>query len=303
MSCRPLCLALLLLLSVIPCRAINIVFDYSDDTNNFFASNPTAKVDLEAAGQFFDSLLSDSLTAINPSGSNSWTATFTNPSTGNSASVSNLSIAANEILIFVGGLSLSGSTLGEGGPGGYSASGSQSWLNTVGARGQTGALASAPTDFGPWGGSVQFNSSASWYFDPDPSTSESFSANDFYSVALHEIGHVLGLGTAGSWNADISNGTFTGANSEAAHGGTAVSLSADLAHWATGTMSTIYGTSTAQETAMSPALTTGTRKTFTTLDVAGLKDVGWMVVPEPSSTTLLLVAAAMAAGRRKSRKS
>ncbi|MGC3990754.1 MAG: matrixin family metalloprotease [Chthoniobacteraceae bacterium] len=296
---RPLYLALFFIVSVLPGRAINIVFDYSDDTNNFFANNPTAKTDLEAAGQFFDSRLSDSLTAINSSGSNSWTATFTNPSTGNSTSVTNPSIAANEILIYVGGLSLSGSTLGEGGPGGYSASGSQSWLNTVAARGQTGALASTPTDFGPWGGSVQFNSSASWYFDPDPSTNESFSANDFYSVALHEIGHVLGLGTAGSWNADVSSGTFTGANSKAANGGVAVSLSADLAHWATGTMSTIYGTSTAQETAMSPALTTGTRKVFTTLDMAGLKDVGWIVVPEPSSGLLLLGVIAVSALRRR----
>jgi hypothetical protein len=298
MLLRFLCAACAIFLSAMPLQAINIVFDYRYDTNGFFTSNPNAKVDLEAAGQFFDSLLTDSLSAITPTGSNTWSAVFTNPATGSSTSVDNLSIAANEILIFVGGASLTGSTLGEGGPGGYSDSGTQTWLNTIAGRGQAGALAASPTDYGPWGGMAQFNSSATWYFDPNPATKESFTGNDFYSVALHEIGHVLGIGTANSWNTDVASGKFTGANAKAQNGGAAVSLSADLAHWANGTMSTIYGTSAAQEAAMDPSLTTGTRKLFTTLDVAGLRDVGWTVVPEPSSAMLFAGFALVAVSRR-----
>jgi len=32
---------------------------------------------------------------------------------------------------------------------------------------------------------------------------------------------------------------------------------------------------------MTPAITTGTRKRFTDLDLAGLQDVGWEVAPVP----------------------
>jgi hypothetical protein len=108
-------------------------------------------------------------------------------------------------------------------------------------------------------------------------------------VALHETGHVLGIGTADSWFANVSGATFAGPASTATFGGL-VPLEADGGHWASDTMSTIYGTSTAQEAAMDPDLTTGTRKVFTTLDMAGLQDVGWTLaaVPEPKSTALLL---------------
>jgi hypothetical protein len=279
-----------LLLSAAAARAITIQFDYSMDTSGFFTSNPTAKTDLEAAAQFFDAHLTDTLTAISPGGFNSWTADFTDPSTGSSASVVNLSISQNEILIYAGGENLGSGVLGEGGPGGFSASGSQSFLDTVKARGQSGALASTPTDYGPWGGSVSFGTNVNWYFDSNPSTTERFGTQaDFYSVALHELGHVLGIGTADSWFTDVSGTNFVGRASEAAFGAPVpLDSGTAQAHWADGTMSTIYGTSTSQEAAMSPALTDGTRKVFTSLDMAGLKDVGWTLaaVPEPPAVWL-----------------
>jgi hypothetical protein len=283
-----------LLLSAAAARAVTIQFDYSFDTSGFFTSNPTAKTDLEAAAQFFDSHLTDTLTAISPGGFNSWTAGFINPSTGTSTSVDNLSISQNEILVYVGGEDLGSGVLGEGGPGGFSTSGSQSFFNTVKARGQSGALSSTPTDFGPWGGSVSFGTNVNWYFDSNPSTTETFGTQaDFYSVALHELGHVLGIGTAGSWSTDVSGTNFIGPASEAIFGAPVPldSGTAD-AHWADGTMSTIYGTSTSQEAAMSPALTDGTRKVFTSLDMAGLTDIGWKLaaVPEPPTMWLATVA-------------
>lgn len=280
-----------LLLSAATARAITIQFDYSFDTSNFFTSNPTAKTDLEAAAQFFDTHLTDTLTAISPDSSNTWTAKFFNPSTGVSASVDNLSIAQNEIVVYVGAEDLGSGVLGEGGPGGFSSS--QSFFETVEARGQSGALDSPPTDFGPWGGSVSFGTNVNWYFDTNPSTTEAFGTqSDFYSVALHELGHVLGIGTAGSWSTDVSGTNFIGPASEAAFGGP-VPLDNLSSHWADGTMSTIYGTSTSQEAAMSPALTDGTRKVFTTLDIAGLQDVGWTLAAVPEPPTVWLAAAAL----------
>lgn len=280
-----------LLLSAAAARAITIQFDYSFDTSGFFTSNPTAKTDLEAAAQFFDSHLTDTLTAITPGGANSWTADFNNPSTGSVASVSNLSISQNVIIIYAGAEDLGSGVLGEGGPGGFSINGSQPFIDTVQSRGQSGALASNATDCGPWGGSVSFGTNVSWYFDSNPSTTETFGTqSDFYSVALHELGHVLGIGTANSWSTDVSGTNFIGAASEAAFGAP-VPLDSGGAHWADGTMSTIYGTSTSQEAAMSPALTEGTRKVFTSLDMAGLQDIGWTLaaVPEPPTVWLAAV--------------
>jgi hypothetical protein len=248
-----------------------------------------AQADLQAAANVLTGRLTDSLSALTPGGQNSWSATFSNPATGSQQSVNNPSVSANTIVIYVGARNLGASTLGLGGFGGFSASGAQSWADLISKRGQTGA---PTTDFGPWGGSISFNNTASWYFDSDPSTVDvPGGQSDFYSVALHELGHVLGIGTATSWNNQISGGQFTGAASAAAHGGTPVPLDASGGHWANGTTSTLPGTSTLQDAAMDPSLTVGTRKNFTDLDFAGLTDVGWQVTPVPEPEQYAFVAA------------
>lgn len=48
-----------------------------------------------------------------------------------------------------------------------------------------------------------------------------------------------------------------------------------------GTTSVVYGSSTSQEVAMDPDLLEGTRKRFTALDAAALKDIGWEVAAPP----------------------
>jgi hypothetical protein len=40
---------------------------------------------------------------------------------------------------------------------------------------------------------------------------------------------------------------------------------------------------------MDPTITVGTRKYLTDLDLAFLQDMGWEVVPEPTSAALLLL--------------
>src|SRR6478736_1841194 len=66
---------------VVPSVAIQ--FDYRYDSSGFF--NDQARKDvLQAAANAITSRLNDTLDAIPaPTGNNSWTATFTNPSTGN----------------------------------------------------------------------------------------------------------------------------------------------------------------------------------------------------------------------------
>ena len=143
------------------------------------------------------------------------------------------------------------------------------------ARGQAGALATPATDFGPWGGSVTFDTTANWSFAGTGGTPGA-GQYDFLTVALHELGHVLGIGTSSSWFTDVnvSNNTFTGPQAEASYGGP-VPLDAGAGdgspdgHWADGTLSG------GQVTVMNPVIPAGARRLFTALDWAGLEDIGW----------------------------
>ena len=262
--------------------AFTIDINYDFDANNFFNTQARRDV-IESAAGYFETIIGDSLDALNPSGTNSWTASFSNPATGASEFLVDFVIPADTVVIFAGGRNLPGSTIGVGGPGGFGASGTDaSWIEAVSTRGQVGVNAGPPpTDFGPWGGSVAFDTGTSWYFDSDTSTDEAFTGNDFFSVAMHEIGHVLGLGTSASWDGWISGDDFTGPVSVALFGGNVpLDPGSGGAHWANGTTSTINGVGVF-EAANDPSLTTGTRKRFTDLDVAGLADVGWEVTVVP----------------------
>ncbi len=274
---------------------INIVFDYTYDTGAFF--DITRKSVLESAALVFESRLQDNLTAITPGGANSFSVFFFNPINPSLTDINlpTLSVAANEVRVFVAGGNMGGA-LGVGGPGGYSASGSAAFLNNAASRGQAGALgaAASQTDFGPWGGSIGFSSTVAWHFDTDPSTKEVFAGSfDFYSVAVHELGHLLGLGTANSWE-NLSVGT---AYNGAAAG--AQTVTADKGHWAVGTMSTVGFN--AQEASMTPSIGSNVRKYFTTLDYAGMQDLGWQVspIPEPASWLLWGAGGVLLAGLRR----
>lgn len=244
---------------------ITIQFDYSQDANHFFDDLARQQI-LELAGQSLGSRLNDQLQAIIPSGTNTWTLNTTNPSGASSFSLTDVTIPANTLIVFVGARAMG--PLGIGGPGGYSSSGSSEWLNRVESRGQSGALNDPQTDFSLWGGSISFDLDANWYFG----TSEaglSYNQHDFLSVATHELGHLLGIGTADSWDRYVSGESFVGPNARAVHGGN-VPLSGD-AHFREGLRDG------GQEVALDPSLLQGTRKLFTQLDFATLADIGWEV--------------------------
>ena len=251
--------------------SITATIDYTYDTNNFF--DTSAKKDLlQLAADTIVGHLQDDLSAITPSGSNTWSQSFFHPGTGSTQLVSNPSIAANEIVIYAGGRYLGG-TLGQGGPGGYSVSGSGSWIDTVQTRGETGAGLSTPTDFGPWGGSVSFNTTTTWHFGSS-TAGLSGSEYDFYSVAIHELMHVFGFGTADSFDRYVNSSanTFSGPESVGQYDLTGdVPLSGSNGHWASGTMDG------SQEAAMDPSISAGTRKDLTLLDLGGLVDLGWEI--------------------------
>lgn len=256
---------------------LQILFDYRYD-NGFF-NDPARRAALEQVGQQLSSRLNATvdLGPITPSGGNSWTATTFNPgNTSQQVQVPNLSLGADQIIVFVGGGAGSSGEAGLGGFGGYSASGNSAWFDTLRTRGRSG--------FATWGGSVAFEGGANWSFDGTPAANET----DFYTVATHELGHVLGFGIASQWNALISGNQFTGANARAANGGTNPLISLNNpGHWAQGIKSNGAAVS------MQPYVSAGTRVAFSELDFASLADLGWEVsaVSAPIVPTLPSVSA------------
>ena len=80
--------------------------------------SPARRDLLELAGQTIGGQLHDSLLAITPSSGNTWSLTFSNPSTTSLARISNRTIPADTVVVFVGARNID--SLAFGGPGGYS---------------------------------------------------------------------------------------------------------------------------------------------------------------------------------------
>ncbi len=240
--------------------ALAFQFDYSLDATGFF-NDPAHRAALERAGAELLSRVGGTLSAINPSGVNTWSAVFANPSTGQDVRLSNLSVAADTLVVYAGGAG-AGPEAGLGGPGGYSASGNAAWQNTVADRG-------VAAGFTTWGGSVAFDTDLNWYFGADAAARPAGEI-DFQSIGVHELGHTLGLGTSAEWDALVSGDKFVGRNAQGANGGP-VQLHGDRAHFAQGTKSG------GQSVSLQPVMDTSRRVGFSALDYAALADIGWQV--------------------------
>src|SRR5204863_6438421 len=108
-----------------------------------------------------------------------------NPATGQQSQVTNLSVPANAIVVYVGGRAMSRGEAGVGGNGGYSAGGSPDWLATLRSRN--------PAGYGLWGGSIAFDTNTNWFIGSSAHGIGAYQT-DFYPAAMHQPGHVLGVG-------------------------------------------------------------------------------------------------------------
>ena len=257
-------------------NGVRIRFDYSLDDNNFFNSSARRAL-LQQAADTVTQYFGDSLAAIVPSGSNTWTPRVRHPSQGASnqflgprVDVNLNSVAANEIVVYAGARDFIGSVRGVGATGSSRVVGSQAWLDLVESRGQAGVLASTPTDYSIFAGSVSFDTSGTnWYFDSDIDGIETDEI-DFYTVAVHELSHVLGFGLGDTWENLTAGGTFNGPQARAAYAGSgAPPVTSD--HWA-------VSVGDLQQTVLTPVVDAfGRRQILGRLDLAALDDIGWDV--------------------------
>lgn len=254
--------------------SVSFHFDYSLDTGGFF-NDPAKRAALEQAGFAITSQLNDSLSAITPSGSNSWNVTVVNPLTGLPRTFSQLSVNADEIVVYAVGGSLAAGQLGYTAPTSYTANGTSEWLRSIQNRGE------ALGEFAPWGGMVEFNSLVNWNLSSASPTSTQF---DFQSAAQHELMHILGFGAGNPvFEQFVSNGLYVGPNVTAIAGGP-IAVVGDASHgnhpdhWVPGT--TIYG----EKPVMLPQLLAGEKRLMTAIDLAALADMGWTVDLIPTHT-------------------
>ena len=125
----------------VPAVVINVDYTY-DYTGMFNDANRRAV--LQSAVNEIANNLSANLPALAPSGSNQWSISFYNPGTGGQTTINNPTLAANTLTLYVGARPIGGSEAGFGGSGGYSASGSQAWLNTLASRASSACSETTP---------------------------------------------------------------------------------------------------------------------------------------------------------------
>ena len=246
---------------------VNIVFDYRFDATGFFNSPETRRI-LEEAAAIYSSYLNDNFDAI-PAGTSF---EITNPSDIDSTEIVTISATVDDIVIFAGADDLGGYrteggqtllTAGQGGSGGYSAAGDV-YRSRLGPefRGEE------VTDFEPFAGWLTFNT------NPDAAYSFDLSGPvdgfiDALSVALHEIGHVLGIGASATFDNLVGELGFEGPNSLVLNGGEPIPLDEGASHIEDGFNS--------NQTLMDPLNELGQRRTISEFDLAILADIGYEI--------------------------
>ncbi|NOZ40246.1 MAG: PEP-CTERM sorting domain-containing protein [Planctomycetes bacterium] len=239
---------------------------------DFFFDNPEALETLQFATRAFEPF-ADSLSAVTVSPM----ASFQNPDTGAIGfGISNLFVQAETVIVYAGGRDLPDGQVGAAGPG--------TPLNTF-DRGQGVVTGAGATDFAPWGGAIAFDTTAldgsdrNWNFgiqnEPAPGQV------DFLSVALHELGHLFGFGTADSFANQVVDNAFEGSTSVGLYGEPVPTFpdgqNVDQ-HWGNGLTSPPYANE--PRVALGRSIVSGRRTVLSPVDYAAFDDIGWEVPPQ-----------------------
>ena len=303
-------------------EALSFIVDYRYDTNDFFDTQEKRDA-MQAVVDRWGAIIDQNLTEVNLVDDNRDARIgFTHPGFGTSFQVSSAesqatdalagstsdsaipdeyrgawSIPADTMIIYAGGRSLGSDGVGGTGTGLNFTSIFDDPVSVLN-RGFNVGFGFLPV----WGGAISFDTGTSWHFDL--TTTAPAGESDFYSIALHEIGHVLGLSTQwDDWeaNVDLETFEFMGANAVAAlnadNGTSATELvleSSQNPHWRDDEYDSIIfpagdpvylgtvGEGNLQDLLMEPIANffTGVRDRFevTNIDVGALQDIGWSVI-------------------------
>ena len=234
-----------------------IKLDFSYDTSGYF-NNTGRRAPLAKAAELWSEIIQDDFAEI-PTGSSF---SIRHPSKPDENLTVTLDEPIDDLLIYVGARNFSGNTLGIGGPSGYSLEGDvYSARISDDFRGL-----GPPSDYEPWAGVLTFDSEVTWNFGLDePSSDES----DLLTVALHEIAHVLGVGTASTFFDLSSDKKFQGLNTKKLNGGIPLPLHEDGSHVEDGYKDDLI--------LMDPTSTTGTRSSISEFDKTILADLGYLI--------------------------
>jgi hypothetical protein len=308
--------------------AINIRVDYSYDNSpaGTFFNTQQKKDALEAAAARFSAIITTSLTSQSlPDNQLDPRIGFFHPTTGEYHEVSPAhgpesdvvrtapggntadeyrkpwTIPQNQWILYAGGRPLPSGVAGEGGTG--TGTNITTVFQAEDSHLSRGFRATSEQDSLPvWGGAITFDSdgSTAWHFDLN--TPAPLAKVDFYSVALHEIGHALGLSASNwrDWNRWTPAAQFTGPVARAAYNadnGTSLSglnVTGDE-HWQDGAYDSYIfhngnpnyvgtvGPGVKQDLMMEPTahFTVPIRRfELTNVDVAALRDIGWSTIPQ-----------------------
>lgn len=236
--------------------SFDIKFDYRFDTNGFFDGPNRYRRDfLEAAATIWEAILTDEFPDV-PVGTT--TPDVRNPQTGVSTNFTTDALI-DDLVVFVGARDLGDSTGAEGFVSGY----------------YTNEPRYTSSNFEPWAGSIAFDTSPQYFSDTTPNTSSAISIEnvDFISVAVHELGHILGIGTSPAFDSLVSNGFFNGSNAKALNSNNPIPLDLDLNHV---TDNILIG-GVESQALMESSFTSGIQKLPTALDIALLADIGYQL--------------------------
>ncbi len=190
----------------------DISFNYQYDTQGWFT--PERRALLETAASFWESRIQNDFPVV----ASGTTVRVRHPETLQDVEVT-LGQPIDDLEIFVG--SAGASKLGAN-------VAANSGFGVIPTSNALNNRLTAAT-YQPFVGTLTFNRDVtpSWFFDATPATTDDvpLGAPDFLATAAHEIGHVLGIGTAPFFNSVWDQGSaFSGVNATRANGGNAVPL-------------------------------------------------------------------------------